>query len=264
MDFCCSIGLLGVQSRRCKSGSVDNLQLTFAHSSPFLTIAINHWISRFEGKDNMKRNFLRNLAITVFACVTSLAAVAQNSIVLDDGDGRTMEAFSNASPVGSAPGTVQFVPNTGILVGIEAYSVGLISGTSGDFYCHHGLVSGGTGVCYFADVANNSGHVAKSFSQAMQFNSVNSSGTDVFTSIRANPQNSLEVSSGSSPGRSFGTIRQVPTIFANLPACGSTVEGTTATLTDSTVNGFGDKVEGGGSHHVLSYCDGTDWTVAAK
>jgi hypothetical protein len=178
----------------------------------------------------MKPNFLCNLALTVFACATSLAAVAQNSIVLDDGAGQTMEVFSNASPVGSAPGILQFVPNTGTLIGTEAYSVGLISGTSGDFYCHHGLVAGGTGVCYFADVANNSGHVAKSFSQAMQFDSVNSSGTDVFTSIRANPHHSLEVSSGSSPGTSFGTIRQVPTVFANLPACGSTVEGTTATL----------------------------------
>lgn len=93
---------------------------------------------------------------------------------------------------------------TGTLVGTEAYSVGLISGTFGDFYCHHGLVGGGTGVCYFADVANDSGPLPNSFSQAVQFDSVDSSGTDIFTSIRSNPQNSIEISSGNSPGTSFG------------------------------------------------------------
>jgi hypothetical protein len=184
--------------------------------------------------------------------------------LLSDGIGQTMQVFSNASPVGAASGTVQFIPNTGTLVGIEAYSVGLVSGTYGDFYCHHGLVGGGTGICYFADVANSAGHVANSFSQAVQFDSVNSSGTDVFTSVRANPQNSLEISSGGSPGASFGTIRQVPTVFANLPPCESALEGTTATLTDSAVNTWGATITGGGNNHVLAYCDGTDWTVSAK
>ena len=185
-------------------------------------------------------------------------------LMLSDGIGQTMQIFSNPSPTSASSGTVQFIPNTGTLVGIEAYSIGLISGTFGDFYCHHGQVGGGAGVCYFADVANNAGHVANSFSQALQFDSVNSSGIDVFTSVRANPQNSLEVSSGGSPGASFGTIRQVPTVFANLPTCGSLVEGTTATLTDSTVNTWGVTITGGGNNHVLAYCDGTDWTVAAK
>jgi hypothetical protein len=185
-------------------------------------------------------------------------------VLLNDGVGQTMQVFPNPSPTGAASGTVQFIPNAGTLVGIEAYSIGLISGIFGDFYCHHGLVAGGTGVCYFADVANNAGHVANSFSQSVQFDSVNSSGTDIFTNIRANPQNSLEVSSGISPGTSFGTIRQVPTVFANLPACGSTMEGTTATVIDSTVNTWGATVTGGGSNHILTYCDGAQWTVTAK
>jgi hypothetical protein len=187
-----------------------------------------------------------------------------NWVLLDDGTGQSMRIFANAAPVGVAPGTVQFIPNTGDLIGIEGYSIGLMSGTYGDFYCHHGMVGGGGGVCYFADVANNSGHVANSFSQSMQFDSVNPYGTDLFTNIRANAQNSLEVSSGITPGTSFGTIRQVPTVFANLPACGSAVEGTTATVTDSTANTFGATIAGGGRNHVLAYCDGTYWTVAAK
>ncbi len=185
-------------------------------------------------------------------------------VLIKDGSGETMQIASNPSPTGASPGTVQFIPNAGTLVGVEAYSIGLISGTSGDFYCHHGLVAGGGGVCYFADVANDAGHLPNSFSQSVQFDSVNSAGIDVFTSVRANPQNSLEVSSGGSPGTSFGSIRQVPTTFADLPACGTTVEGTTATVTDSYVNAWGTTVAGGGTNHVLAYCDGTQWTVAAK
>jgi len=187
-----------------------------------------------------------------------------SGVLLHDGGGQSMQMFVNAAPGGAAAGTLQFIPNAGTLIGTEAYSVGLIQGTNGDFYCHHGLVGGGTGVCYFADVANASGHLANSFSESVQFDSVNSSGTDIFTTIRSNPQNSIEISSGGTPGSSFGTIRQVPTVFAQLPTCGSTVEGTTATVTDSTSNTWGATIRGGGSNHVLAYCDRTHWTVSAK
>jgi len=208
--------------------------------------------------------FTGHQRVTGNITVTGQVQGGPAGVLLIDGVGQTMKIFSNPSSTGAASGTVQFIPNTGSLAGIEAYSIGLISGTSGDFYCHHGLVAGRAGICYFADVANNLGHVANSFSQSMQFDSVNSSGTDIFTNIRANPHNSLEVSSGNSPGASFGTIRQVPTVFANLAVCGSTVEGTTATVTDSSVNTWGSTVEGGGSNHVLAYCDGAHWTVTAK
>jgi hypothetical protein len=203
---------------------------------------------------------------TVMGNITGSGQVqgGQGGVLINDGAGQTMQMFVNTSPAGASAGTLQFIPNTGTLVGTEAYSVGLMSGTFGDFYCHHGLVGGGAGVCYFADVANDSGHLPNSFSQAAQFDSVDSSGTDIFTSIRANPQNSIEVSSGSSPGTSFGTIRQVPTVFANLPTCGPTVEGTTATVTDSATNTWGAIATGSGTNHVLTYCDGTNWTVSAK
>ena len=213
---------------------------------------------------NAPNTFTGHQRVTGNITVTGQVQSGPTGVLLIDEVGQSMKMFSNPSSTGAASGTVQFIPNTGTLVGIEAYSIGLISGTSGDFYCHHGLVAGRAGICYFADVANNLGHVANSFSQSMQFDSVNSSGTDIFTNIRANPHNSLEVSSGNSPGASFGTIRQVPTVFANLAVCGSTVEGTTATVTDSNVNTWGSTVEGGGSNHVLAYCDGAHWTVTAK
>jgi hypothetical protein len=52
--------------------------------------------------------------------------------------------------------------------------------------------------------------------------------------------------------------------LANLPSCGSAAEDTTATVTDSTVNTWGETVTGSGNNHVLAYGDGADWTVAAK
>jgi len=35
-------------------------------------------------------------------------------------------------------------------------------------------------------------------------------------------------------------------------------------VTDSTTNTWGGTITGGGADHVLAYCDGTNWTVAAK
>ena len=52
--------------------------------------------------------------------------------------------------------------------------------------------------------------------------------------------------------------------YSSLPACGSDTEGSTGAVTDSTTNTWGATITGGGSYHVLAYCDGTNWTVAAK
>jgi hypothetical protein len=49
-----------------------------------------------------------------------------------------------------------------------------------------------------------------------------------------------------------------------VPACTSQLEGSFAAITDSTVNTWGTTIAGGGSNHVFGYCDGTNWTVAAK
>jgi hypothetical protein len=58
----------------------------------------------------------------------------------------------------------------------------------------------------------------------------------------------------------------VPGTFAALsaeyPCPGS--EGQGGSVTDSTTNTWGATVVGGGADHVLAYCDGSAWTVAAK
>ena len=53
-------------------------------------------------------------------------------------------------------------------------------------------------------------------------------------------------------------------VFSALPACTSGVEGTWAPVTDSTTNTWGATITGGGTDHVLAYCDSAQWTVAAK
>lgn len=50
--------------------------------------------------------------------------------------------------------------------------------------------------------------------------------------------------------------------FASLPACSGTTEGSEAGVSDSTTAIFGATITGGGSNHVLAYCNGTNWTVA--
>ena len=55
-----------------------------------------------------------------------------------------------------------------------------------------------------------------------------------------------------------------PVTFSNLPACSSSTEGARGAVSDSTTNVWGATVTGGGANHILAYCDGTNWTVAAK
>lgn len=52
--------------------------------------------------------------------------------------------------------------------------------------------------------------------------------------------------------------------FAALTACASGLEGAVAAVSDSSTAVWGATVTGGGANHVLAYCNGTNWTVAAK
>lgn len=61
-----------------------------------------------------------------------------------------------------------------------------------------------------------------------------------------------------------GNMKRTPVTFATLPACAAGTEGGIAAITDSTTNTWGATITGSGTNHVLGYCDGTNWTVAAK
>jgi hypothetical protein len=52
--------------------------------------------------------------------------------------------------------------------------------------------------------------------------------------------------------------------FALLPAPAAGLQGTVAAVIDSNRNNFGQTISsGGGPYHVLAYCDGSNWIVAA-
>ena len=59
-------------------------------------------------------------------------------------------------------------------------------------------------------------------------------------------------------------VKSAAAAFANLPACGASTEGTIRAVTDSASATWGATVTGSSTNHVLAYCNGTNWTVAAK
>ena len=62
-----------------------------------------------------------------------------------------------------------------------------------------------------------------------------------------------------------GTVQVTNVVaFSSLPACAAGTEGTLRGVNDSNTVTWGANVAGGSSNHVLAYCDGTNWTVAAK
>jgi Right handed beta helix region len=65
-------------------------------------------------------------------------------------------------------------------------------------------------------------------------------------------------------GGSVNSTQIGTNLFSALPACAGGTEGTMAPVTDSTTNTWGATITGSGADHVLAYCDGTAWTVAAK
>lgn len=65
-------------------------------------------------------------------------------------------------------------------------------------------------------------------------------------------------------GAPTASLRIDPTASRNLPTCASGTQGMLKPVSDSTTNTWGAPITGGGSDHVLAYCDGTNWTVAAK
>lgn len=61
------------------------------------------------------------------------------------------------------------------------------------------------------------------------------------------------------PGIDFTTAA-----FSTYGTCVTGLEGTHESVSDSTTNTWGATVTGGGSDHIMMYCDGTNWTVYAK
>ena len=60
-----------------------------------------------------------------------------------------------------------------------------------------------------------------------------------------------------------GNLKLSPTNFSTLPSCSGN-EGMVRPVSDSNTVTWGANIAGSSTNHVLAYCDGTNWTVAAK
>lgn len=61
-----------------------------------------------------------------------------------------------------------------------------------------------------------------------------------------------------------GFVASKAAAFAALANCDGNLDGAMRAVTDSTTAAWGATISGGGRNHVLAYCDGRHWTVAAK
>jgi hypothetical protein len=60
---------------------------------------------------------------------------------------------------------------------------------------------------------------------------------------------------------SLAGLNLLPSTYSALPVCGSSTEGQLASVTDASSATNGATFTGGGSNHILGYCNGTNWTV---
>lgn len=96
----------------------------------------------------------------------------------------------------------------------------------------------------------------------IQFNTVPTGSTTLTLAARIQPSGAFAI--GGTTDSGAGTLLLKPQTFASLTACGSTLEGAMASVTDSTTVTWGATITGGSTSHVGAYCNGTNWTVMSK
>lgn len=62
-------------------------------------------------------------------------------------------------------------------------------------------------------------------------------------------------------GTTVFSLLITPQNFSVLPACSSALEGTTRPVKDSSTATFNATVTGGGTNHIVAYCNGTNWVA---
>jgi len=84
----------------------------------------------------------------------------------------------------------------------------------------------------------------------------------MLNTVHANKYAGPGVINGLVWGGMMGTLKQV---IGSLPTCSATIEGMMQSITNSNTATWGATISTvtSGANHVLAYCDGTNWTVAA-
>jgi hypothetical protein len=86
--------------------------------------------------------------------------------------------------------------------------------------------------------------------------------TTLAEGARFQPSGALAI--GVTTDSGIGTMQLKKQTFASLTACSATLEGAMASITDSSTATWGATITGSSTNHVMGYCNGTNWTVAAK
>jgi hypothetical protein len=85
-----------------------------------------------------------------------------------------------------------------------------------------------------------------------------------FVDYRLNGGSALFQVTSAGLANAVGGFQTAAVAFSTLPACAAGTEGSTRAVSDSNTNTWGATIANGGANHILGYCDGTNWTVAAK
>jgi hypothetical protein len=127
------------------------------------------------------------------------------------------------------------------------------------FFCGQGVLKvtnqyANGGACLLLGAASNGN---SQNSQGIVAYSTNSGGTHPYAYLLEDAVGTFEIAN--SPLQINHRLT-----FSTLGTCDSSTEGTMSPVTDSSTATWGLVITGGGAAHVLAYCDGTSWTVAAK
>lgn len=121
------------------------------------------------------------------------------------------------------------------------------------------------GICWGTGAANCSlfmGPQANPSHYALEFNMSAHSTMTTIDQSDFGAYNLLQLEGGSA---GFAVQQNLSTTGELTDAgCNSTNAGTFLPVSDSNTNTWGATIAGGGSDHVLAWCDGTNWTVVAK
>lgn len=188
-----------------------------------------------------------------------LSSVTTNATLTGAGTGGSPLAVAvpyNAAAPGALGGTTSSTAQlTQVSVGA---SVPALPGTTGAMSLAAGLATGGQ-----AQPAQ-AGDVTISRTGSNTVGALNLGvGTNqqtIFNTADSQPAPFLQLPSSFGIGNVYFQIRNNIN-FASLPAPSATFKGALAMVSDSTVNTFGATVAGGGANIVLTWCNGTHWTV---
>ena len=181
-------------------------------------------------------------------------AIVPSTDVINFAIGKTAQLFLNNVPDQSCLGDCEGnVHNTNITIDDSAQSI---------------MLGGGFGTIFDLGNAKITGNILPS---SLNSYNVGANGLPYRSFYIGNSSTSIQITGVATVAQTAtfpdatGIVQLSSTAaFASLPTCNSTNEGMVRGVNNSNTNVWGATIAGGGSNHVLAFCNGTNWTVAGK